>query len=193
MQFKTTKEQEALRAKVRAFAEETVKPQAFLLDKENEFPREAVKQMAKLGLMGLPYPKEYGGAGLDVLSYAIAVEELSRVDGGTGVILSAHTSLGTYPIAAFGNEEQKKKYLVPLCTGEHLGAFGLTEPNAGSDAGGTETTAMDKGDHYLLNGGKIFITNGGEGGHLCSIRGHHARHRHPRHLRVHRRKGLEGL
>jgi butyryl-CoA dehydrogenase len=162
MQFKTTKEQEALRAKVRAFAEETVKPQAFLLDKENEFPREAVKQMAKLGLMGLPYPKEYGGAGLDVLSYAIAVEELSRVDGGTGVILSAHTSLGTYPIAAFGNEEQKKKYLVPLCTGEHLGAFGLTEPNAGSDAGGTETTAMDKGDHYLLNGGKIFITNGGE-------------------------------
>jgi butyryl-CoA dehydrogenase len=118
--------------------------------------------MGKLGLMGMPYPKEYGGAGLDVLSYAIAVEELSRVDGGTGVILSAHTVPGHVAHRAFGNEEQKQKYLVPLCTGENLGAFGLTEPNAGSDAGGTETTAVDKGDHYLLNGGKIFITNGGE-------------------------------
>ena len=109
--------------------------------------------------MGLPYPKEYGGAGADVLSYAIAVEELSRVDGGTGVILSAHVSLGSYPIFAFGNEEQKQKYLTPLAKGEKLGAFGLTEPNAGSDAGGTETTAVLEGDHYILNGGKIFITN----------------------------------
>lgn len=118
--------------------------------------------MGELGLMGLPYEKEYGGAGLDVLSYAIAVEELSRVDGGTGVILSAHTSLGTYPIAAFGSEEQKQKYLPDLCSGKKIGAFGLTEPNAGSDAGGTETTAEDMGDYYLLNGEKIFITNGGE-------------------------------
>ena len=115
--------------------------------------------MAELGLMGIPYPKKYGGAELDVLSYAIAVEELARVDGGAGVILSAHTSLGTYPIAAYGTEEQKQKYLVPLAKGEKLGAFGLTEPNAGSDASGTETTAVLQGDHYILNGGKVFITN----------------------------------
>ncbi len=159
MYFKTTKEHEEFRAKVRAFAEEEVKPIAFLLDKENRFPEEAVKRMAELGLMGIPYPKEYGGAGLDVISYAIAVEELSRVDGGTGVILSAHVSLGSWPIFAFGTEEQKRKYLVPLAKGEKIGAFGLTEPNAGSDAGGTETTAVLKGDHYVLNGGKIFITN----------------------------------
>ena len=159
MLFKTTDEHEVLRAKVRAFAEEEVKPIAFMLDQQNEFPTDAVQKMAELGLMGLPYPVEYGGAGQDVISYAIAVEELSRVDGGTGVILSAHTSLGTWPIFAFGNEAQKKKYLVPLCKGEKIGAFGLTEPNAGSDAGGTETTAVLKGDHYVLNGGKIFITN----------------------------------
>ena len=103
---------------------------------------EAVKKLGEMGLMGIPYPKEYGGAGLDVLSYAIAVEELSRVDGGTGVILSAHVSLGSWPIFAFGTEEQKRKYLTPLAKGEKIGAFGLTEPNAGSDAGGTETTAI---------------------------------------------------
>lgn len=114
----------------------------------NEFPDEAVRKMGELGIMGLPYPKEYGGAGEDVISYAIAVEELSRVDGGTGVILSAHVSLGSYPIFAFGTEAQKQKYLVPLARGEKIGAFGLTEPNAGSDAGGTETTAALKGDHY---------------------------------------------
>ena len=159
MLFHTTDAHEKLRAEIRAFAEKEVKPQAFLMDKENEFPAEAVRKMGKLGYMGLPYPKEYGGAGQDVLSYAIAVEELSRVDGGTGVILSAHVSLGSWPIFAFGTEEQKQKYLVPLAKGEKIAAFGLTEPNAGSDAGGTETTAIDKGDHYLLNGGKIFITN----------------------------------
>lgn len=162
MLFQTTEVHEALREKVRAFAEAEVKPIAFMLDQQNEFPTEAVKKMGELELMGLPYPKEYGGAGMDVLSYAIAVEELSRVDGGTGVILSAHTSLGSYPIAAFGTEEQKQKYLVPLAKGEKIGAFGLTEPNAGSDAGGTETTAVLEGDHYLLNGGKIFITNAGK-------------------------------
>ena len=157
MLFTTTPEHEQLRAKVRAFAQEDIKPLAFLLDKENGFPDDAVKKMGELGLMGLPFPQEYGGAGLDMISYAIAVEELSRVDGGSGVILSAHTSLGTWPIFAFGNEAQKQKYLLPLCRGEKLAAFGLTEPNAGSDAGGTETTAVDKGDYYLLNGGKIFI------------------------------------
>ncbi|MCI9123701.1 MAG: acyl-CoA dehydrogenase [Eubacterium sp.] len=159
MLFQTTTEHEQLRAKIRAFAEEEIKPIAFSLDQENRFPDEAVKKLAEMGFMGIPYPKEYGGAGLDVNSYAIAVEELSRVDGGSGVILSAHVSLGTYPIFAYGNEAQKQKYLVPLAKGEKIGAFGLTEPNAGSDAGGTETTAQDKGDYYLLNGGKIFITN----------------------------------
>lgn len=159
MLFKTTEQHEALRAKVREFAETEVKPIAFMLDQQNEFPTEAIKKFGEMGMMGLPYPKEYGGAGLDTLSYAIAVEELSRVDGGTGVILSAHVSLGSYPIYAFGTEEQKQKYLVPLAKGEKLGAFGLTESNAGSDAGGTETTAVLEGDHYILNGGKIFITN----------------------------------
>lgn len=159
MLFKTTDQHEALRAKVREFAETEVKPITLLLDQENGFPTEAIKKFGEMGLMGIPYPKEYGGAGLDVLSYAIAVEELARVDGGTGVILSAHVSLGSYPIYAFGTEEQKQKYLVPLAKGEKLGAFGLTETNAGSDAGGTETTAVLEGDYYILNGGKIFITN----------------------------------
>lgn len=159
MLFQTTAAHEALRKEIRQFAESEIKPIAFSLDQNNEFPTDIVMEMGRRGWLGLPYAKEYGGAGLDVISYAIAVEELSRVDGGTGVIVSAHTSLGTYPIAAFGNEQQKKKYLVPLAKGEKLGAFGLTEENAGSDAGGTETTAVDKGDYYLLNGGKIFITN----------------------------------
>lgn len=159
MNFKTTEDHELFRAKVREFAETEVKPIAFMLDQENRFPDEAVKKMGELNLMGIPYPKEYGGAGMDVLSYAIAVEELSRVDGGTGVILSAHVSLGSWPIFAFGTEEQKKKYLVPLAQGKKIGAFGLTEPEAGSDAGGTETTAVLDGDHYILNGNKIFITN----------------------------------
>lgn len=159
MLFKTSQRHEEFRAKIREFAESELKPITFMLDKNNEFPGEIVEKLGKMGVMGLPYPKEYGGAGKDILTYAIAVEELARVDGGTGVILSAHVSLGAYPIFAFGTEEQKKKYLVPLAKGEKIGAFGLTEPNAGSDAGGTETTAVFKGDHYLLNGGKIFITN----------------------------------
>ena len=159
MYFKTTEAHELFRQKVRKFAEEEVKPIAFMLDQNNEFPTEAIKKMGEMEMMGIPYPKEYGGAGLDVMSYAIAVEELSRVDGGTGVILSAHVSLGSYPIFAYGTEEQKQKYLVPLAKGEKIGAFGLTEPNAGSDAGGTETTAVLDGDYYILNGGKIFITN----------------------------------
>ena len=162
MRYKTSEEHEALRAVIREFAENEIKPVAFMMDKENQFPREAIEKLGKMGYMGIPYEKKYGGAGLDVLSYAIAVEELARVDGGAGVILSAHTSLGAYPIAAYGTEEQKQKYLVPLAKVEKIGAFGLTEPNAGSDAGGTETVAVLEGDHYVLNGGKIFITNGGE-------------------------------
>lgn len=159
MFFKTTEQHEAFRAKIREFAETEVKPQAFMLDKESKFPTEAIEKLGKMGVLGTPYLKKYGGLGLDILSYAIAVEELSRVDGGTGVILSAHVSLGTYPIFAYGTEEQKQKYMIPLAKGEKIGAFGLTEPNAGSDAGGTETTAELEGDYYILNGGKIFITN----------------------------------
>ncbi|MDR1068860.1 MAG: acyl-CoA dehydrogenase, partial [Clostridiales Family XIII bacterium] len=162
MLFKTTDEHEAFRARIRAFAETEVKPIAFMLDQNNEFPDEAVEKMGKEGWMGITFPEEYGGMGLDYISYAIAVEELARVDGGTGVILSAHTSLGAWPIFHFGTEEQKKKYLTPLAKGTKIGAFGLTEQNAGSDASGTETTADPDGDHYILNGGKIFITNGGK-------------------------------
>ncbi|MCW6110584.1 acyl-CoA dehydrogenase family protein [Clostridium sporogenes] len=162
MLFKTMEQHEKLRIKIREFAEEEVKPIAFMLDQENKFPLESIHKLADMDMMGIPYPKEYGGAGLDAISYAIAVEELSRVDGGTGVVLSAHTSLGSYPIFAYGTEKQKQKYLVPLAKGEKIGAFGLTEENAGSDAGGTETTAVLEGDHYILNGEKIFITNAGE-------------------------------
>lgn len=159
--FKTTEKHEELRAKIRAWAEEVVTPIAHEHDQTGKFPTEAVKQLgkAKLDIMGLPFDTKYGGAGFDNIAYAIAVEELSRVDGSMGVILSAHCSLGSYPIFAFGTEEQKKKYLVPLAEGRKIGAFGLTEPEAGSDAGGTETTAELKGDHYILNGEKIFITN----------------------------------
>nr|WP_315023449.1 acyl-CoA dehydrogenase family protein [uncultured Aminipila sp.] len=162
MFFKTTEQHENLRKKIREFAEEEVKPIAFMLDQENKFPSEVIHKLADIGMMGIPYPKKYGGAELDIISYAITVEELARVDGGTGVILSAHTSLGAYPIFAYGTEEQKQKYLVPLAKGEKIGAFGLTEENAGSDAGGTETTAVLEDDYYILNGEKIFITNGGE-------------------------------
>ena len=182
MLFQTTQAHEELRAKVRAFAEEEIKPIAFMLDQQNEFPDEAIRKLGEMGLMGIPFPAEYGGAGLDALSYAIAVEELARVDGGAGVILSAHVSLGSWPIFAYGTEEQKRKYLVPLAKGEKIGAFGLTEPNAGSDAGGTETTAVLKGDHYVLNGG-----------HLCGLCRHHTGYRHPGHQRLHRGEGLEGL
>ncbi|WP_430517248.1 acyl-CoA dehydrogenase family protein [Ileibacterium valens] len=159
--FKPKKEHEELRSSVRKLAETLIPPIAMRLDQNNGFPTDVVEALKESDLMGLPYPKEYDGAGKDVLSYAIAVEELSRVDGGIGVILSAHTSLGTYPIAAYGNEKQKEKYLRDLASGRKLGAFGLTEENAGSDAAGTETTAIksEDGSCYTLNGKKIFITN----------------------------------
>lgn len=159
MYFATTNQHEDFRLRIRKFAETEIKHIASALDQESLFPDEVVRKMGELGLMGVPYSKEYGGAGLDTISYAIAVEELSRVDGGVGVILSAHVSLGTYPILAYGTKEQKRKYLIPLAKGEKLGAFGLTETEAGSDASGMETTAELSGDYYILNGGKIFITN----------------------------------
>ena len=159
MSFNLPKDLEEFRKVVRDFAEEKVKPIAFHLDQTKEFPEDIVKEMGQMGLMGIPFEEKYGGAGLTNEHYAIAVEELSRVDGGVGVICSAHTSLGTWGINEFGTEEQKEKYLRPLVDGTYIGGFGLTEENAGSDSAGTETTAEDKGDHYLLNGKKIFITN----------------------------------
>lgn len=161
MNFQLTKEQEFVRKLVREFATNEVEPIAADIDKEHRFPAENVKKMAEYGLLGVPFPKEYGGAGGDHIAYAITVEELSRVCASTGVICSAHTSLCCWPIWTYGTEEQKKKYLVPLAKGEKLGAYGLTEPNAGTDAGGQQTRAVDKGDHWELNGAKVFITNGG--------------------------------
>lgn len=160
MTYRTTEEMEEFRKEVREFAEQEIKPFAFKWDKGNEFPEEVIEKIGENGWLGIPWEEEYGGMGLNNQYYSIAVEELSRVDAGVGVVLSAHTSLGSYPIYAFGTEEQKKKYLTPLAQGKKLGAFGLTEENAGSDASGTETTAVLKGDYYLLNGSKIFITNG---------------------------------
>ena len=161
MNFQLTKEQEFVRKMVREFAETEVEPLAADIDKEHRFPVETVEKMAKYGLLGVSFPTEYGGAGGDHISYAITVEELSRVCASTGVICSAHTSLCCWPIFNWGNEEQKKKYLPDLLSGKKLGAFGLTEPNAGTDASGQQTRAEDKGDHWLINGAKVFITNGG--------------------------------
>lgn len=162
MNFALTKEQEMVRKLMREFGENEVKPLAAEIDETERFPRETVEKMARYDMMGIPFPKKYGGAGGDMLSYAIAVEELSRVCATTGVILSAHTSLGCNPIYQFGNEAQKEKYLIPLAKGEKLGAFGLTEPNAGTDSASQQTVARKEGDHYVLDGTKVFITNGGE-------------------------------
>ena len=145
----------------RDFAQGVCKPLAAELDEEEKFPVDTFKQAGEMGLMGIPFPEEYGGAGMDELSYAQCVEEISKVCASTGVGISAHTSLCCWPIYHFGTEEQKQKYLPPLLSGEKIGAFGLTEPNAGTDAAGQKTTFEDKGDYYLVNGSKIFITNGG--------------------------------
>lgn len=161
MEFGFSKEHTLLRQMYREFAEIEVKPLAAEIDEEERFPVETVEKLVKAGFMGIPFPKKYGGEGGDNLGYAMAVEELSRVCGTTGVIVSAHTSLGAHPIYEFGTEEQKQKYLVPLAKGEKLGAFGLTEPNAGTDASSQQTTAVLDGDSYILNGSKIFITNAG--------------------------------
>ncbi len=163
MNFQLTEEQNLIRDMVREFAEKEVAPSAQIRDEEERFDRELMfDRLAELGLTGIVFPEEYGGAGADYISYAIAVEELSRVCGSTGVTLSAHLSLGANPIFLFGTEDQKQKFLTPLATGEKMGAFGLTEPSAGSDAGGTKTTAILEGDKYILNGSKIFITNAGD-------------------------------
>lgn len=149
------------RGKVKDFADREVAPRAKEIDMNDEFPWDLVKRIAELRLLALYVPEEYGGAGLDVLSYAIAVEEIGRVCGSTGIFLAAHSSLGVYPVYVSGNEEQKQKYLIPMARGEKIGSFGLTEPNAGSDAAGTQTTAKLVDDKYIINGTKRFITSGG--------------------------------
>ncbi|WP_230933811.1 acyl-CoA dehydrogenase [Priestia sp. TSO9] len=162
MFFKLSEEHEMIRKMVRDFAKNEVAPTAAQRDEEERFDRGIFTQMADLGLTGIPWPEQYGGIGSDYLAYCIAVEELSRVCASTGVTLSAHTSLAGWPIYTFGTEEQKQKYLKPMSTGEKIGAYGLTEPSAGSDAGGMRTLAVKDGEDYILNGSKIFITNGGE-------------------------------
>jgi short/branched chain acyl-CoA dehydrogenase len=160
MDFNLPEETEMLRDTVRRFAEEKIKPVAQELDEQEEFSVELTKQMGELGLFGVYLPEEYGGSGMKYLDYIVAVEEVARIDGSHAATLAAHNSLGSGPIYYYGNEEQKKTYLPQLVSGDHLWAFGLTEPEAGSDAGGTRTTAVKKGDRWVINGSKIFITNG---------------------------------
>ncbi|MDR2162133.1 MAG: acyl-CoA dehydrogenase family protein, partial [Desulfovibrio sp.] len=162
MDFDLSREQEMSQKLYRAFAEKEVKPLAHAIDEEERFPVETVRKMAELGFLGIPIPREYGGQGCDTLSYVLCVEELSRVCATTGVIVSAHTSLACSPLLEMGTPLQKEKYLKPLARGEKLGAFALTEPNAGCDAAGQQTRAVPDGDSYVLNGTKVFITNAGE-------------------------------
>lgn len=162
MRFELTEEQKMIQKMVREFAEQEVAPGAAERDEKEEFSRALYDAMGELGLTGICFPEQYGGAGGDYLSYILAVEEVSRADDSVGVTLATSVSLCQWPIFAYGTEEQKQKYLVPLIKGKKLGAFGLTEPNAGTDAASQQTTAVLDGDHYVLNGSKIFITNGGE-------------------------------
>jgi len=159
MDFNLTEEQKMTRNMVREFANDVIKPRAIEIDVEAKFPVDIFEEMGKLGLMGIPFPEEYGGSGGDTISYALAVEEIGKVCGSTGLSYAAAVSLGATPIYLFGTEEQKQKYLVPLAKGEALGSFGLTEPNAGSDAAGTKTTAVVEADDFVINGEKCFITN----------------------------------
>jgi short-chain 2-methylacyl-CoA dehydrogenase len=161
MQFDLTDEHRAIQRLVRDFAQQEVRPVAEELDREKRFPYEIVAKLGELGLMGIPYPEEYGGGGADTLSYVLAVEELTRVDSSVAITVAAHTSLGTWPIFAFGSEQQREEWLPLLCSGQRLGAFGLTEPEAGSDAGNTRTTATLEDGEWVINGAKQFITNAG--------------------------------
>src|SRR5215218_8101745 len=161
MHFDLTEEQQQIRRLVRDFADGEVRPVAEQLDREKRFPYEIVAKLGGLGLMGIPYPEEYGGGGADSLGYAVAIEELARVDSSVAITVAAHTSLGTWPLYAFGSDEQRAEWMPRLCSGERLGAFGLTEPEAGSDAGSTRTRAELDGDQWVVNGAKQFITNSG--------------------------------
>ena len=162
MDFVLSKEHEMARTLFREFAEKEVKPLAAEIDQTERFPTETVEKLKKYGFLGIPFPREVGGQGCDTLTYVLCIEELSKVCATTGVIVSAHTSLGTDPIKKFGTPEQQERYLKKLASGEYLGAFALTEPGAGTDASGQQTKAVLVGDHYVLNGSKIFITNGGQ-------------------------------
>ena len=162
MNFTVSPENEGIRKMVREFAEKKLAPTIVERDEKELFDRSIFDEMGKLGLMGLPYPEKYGGGGMDFVAYAIAVEEISRVDASTSIGMSVHTSLCSWPIYKYGTEEQKQKYLVPLAQGIKVGAFGLTEPNAGTDVGNASTTAVKDGDSYLITGTKVFNTNGGE-------------------------------
>ena len=184
--FDLSEDQQAVREMVRDFAESEIRPIAAKIDETHEFPAANVKKMAELGLLGMFVPEQYGGAGMDYLSYVIAIEELSRACASHGVIASVNNSLVCYPLLAYANEEQKKKYLTPLAKGELLGAYCLTEPNAGSNAANQQTTAVLDGDHWVLNGSKIFITNAGPADVLIVVRRHRQDARGPRHLGVHR-------
>lgn len=167
MDFSLTQEQTMLQKMIKEFADEVVAPRAVERDRSKQFPIDVFKQLSEMGIMGLPFPEEFGGAGADTISFAIVTEELSRACASTGITYSAHISLGGAPLNLFGTKEQKEKYLVPICTGESFGAFGLTEPNAGSDAGGTETRAELNEDYYTINGSKVFITNASFAKHLA--------------------------
>lgn len=167
MNFDLTSEQEMIKRMIRQFADEVVAPGAIERDRTKKFPLEIFQKLAEMGIMGLPFPEEYGGGGADTVSFAIVVEELSRACGSTGITYSAHISLGGAPLYLFGTEEQKQKYLTPICTGDSFGAFGLTEPNAGSDAGGTRTSAKEEKGEFIINGNKCFITNASFANHLA--------------------------
>ncbi len=162
MNLRWTEEQQMMIKMVRDFAQKEIAPFVPVMEETEQFPRHIVKKMGEMGLMGIPIPEEWGGAGADFMSYILAIHEISKVSATVGVILSVHTSVGTNPILYFGSHEQKNKYVRKLAAGEYLGAFALTEPSAGSDAGSIRTTAVRQGDEYILNGSKIFITNGGE-------------------------------
>ncbi len=167
MDFDLTQEQQMIKKTIKEFADKVVAPGAIDRDRSKAFPTEIFKQLSDMGMMGLPFDEKYGGAGADTTSFAIVTEELSRACASTGITYSAHISLGGAPLNLFGTEDQKEKYLAPICTGESFGAFGLTEPNAGSDAGGTETRAVEDGDDWVINGSKVYITNASHANHLA--------------------------
>lgn len=167
MNFDLTQEQQMIKKTIKEFADKVVAPGAIDRDRSKEFPKEIFKQLSDMGMMGLPFDEKYGGAGADTTSFAIVTEELSRACASTGITYSAHISLGGAPLNLFGTDEQKEKYLAPICSGESFGAFGLTEPNAGSDAGGTETRAVEDGDDWVINGSKVYITNASHAKHLA--------------------------
>ena len=187
-----TEQHHQVREMVRQFARDEVAPVARELDRTSTFPWDNIRKMGDLGLLGVPWSEEMGGAGLDQLAYYITIHELAKVDASHALTISAHTNLGTSPIVEFGTAEQKQRYVPLLASGRVLGGFGLTEPGAGSDAGGTATTAVDRGDHYVLNGSKVFITHAGVG-EVFSVTartepggrqpGHHQLHRHQGHRR----------